>query len=857
MGQLKPWSALKAINLVHFLILALLSSANQNPQASAPSSSSSTYWVANIQRQGTVAFGSNSSYTIYRNVMDYGATGKLRKPWSVLQTNTCKGNGDTDDTDAINNAISDGNRCGDGCDSSTTTPAIVYFPPGTYLVSAPIIQYYYTQLIGDAIDVPTIKAAEAFTGIAMIDSDPYLPGGANWYTNQNNFYRQIRNFVIDMTLMPISQGAGIHWQVAQATSLQNIVFNMQQGGGTENKQQGIFMDNGSGGFMTDLVFNGGNYGAFFGNQQFTSRNLTFNNCQTAIFMNWNWLWTLKSVNINNCGVGIDMSAVAAPSSNQSVGSIILLDSTISNTPVGIRTDFNATSQLPTGGTLYMQNVDCSQNVQIAVAAADGSQILAGNSVIGAWAQGNAYQPTYGSQRLKRAPQAASSSTTSCTTTATPITSPAPFANATSPTNMTSVPATLLSNATATASTCTATMVPVSSTRIQQQLTQPTMPSALLSNGKIFERSKPQYETVPASSFVSVKSNGAVGDGNADDTQAIQNVFNSVTAGEIVYFDHGAYRITQTVKVPPNITITGEIWPLIMADGASFNDSSSPQPVFQVGNPGDTGAVEMSDLIFETLGPAPGAILLEWNVQETSQGSCGLWDVHFRIGGTAGTHLQQNTCQGNVTGSFEFNPDCAGAYLMFHIAQSSTVYVENMWLWVADHELDIAQHDQTNIYNGRGMLIESQGPSWLYGTSVEHSQLYNYQVLNAQNLFMGAIQTETPYMQSMPNALDGGFTPNPVYGDPDFANCTDDSCVKSWGLRVVDSQDIYTYGAGLYMVDIECSTGIYLYGLNTVGTTNMVTVNGQNAALESDNVNWFAQTIAIFNQQAGNFNQPVA
>lgn len=41
----------------------------------ATSSSSSSYWLANIQRQGTVAFGSNSSYQIYRNVKDYGATG--------------------------------------------------------------------------------------------------------------------------------------------------------------------------------------------------------------------------------------------------------------------------------------------------------------------------------------------------------------------------------------------------------------------------------------------------------------------------------------------------------------------------------------------------------------------------------------------------------------------------------------------------------------------------------------------------------------------------------------------------------------------------------------------------------------
>lgn len=223
--------------------------------------------MASIQRQGTVAFGS-SGYQIFRNVKDFGA----------------KGDGVTDDTVAINTAISTGNRCGQGCDSSTVTPAIIYFPPGTYMISTPLNQYYYTQMVGDAISMPTIKATAGFVGMALIDADPYAAGGFNWFTNQNNFFRQIRNFVIDLTAMPVSGGAGIHWQVAQATSLQNIVFNMRTDGGTSNKQLGIFMDNGSGGFMADLVFNGGQYGAFLGSQQFTSRNMTFNNCQTAIFM---------------------------------------------------------------------------------------------------------------------------------------------------------------------------------------------------------------------------------------------------------------------------------------------------------------------------------------------------------------------------------------------------------------------------------------------------------------------------------------------------------------------------------------------------------------------------------------------
>lgn len=136
----------------------------------------------------------------------------------ISRLTSLEGDGKTDDTDAINDAISSGNRCGRGCDSSTVSPALVYFPPGTYLVSKPLVQFYYTQFVGDAITIPTIKAAPSFQGIAVIDSDPYDDTGTNWYTNQNNFFRQIRNFVIDLTAMPASAGSGIHWQVAQVCS---------------------------------------------------------------------------------------------------------------------------------------------------------------------------------------------------------------------------------------------------------------------------------------------------------------------------------------------------------------------------------------------------------------------------------------------------------------------------------------------------------------------------------------------------------------------------------------------------------------------------------------------------------------
>ncbi len=42
--------------------------------ATTAATTSSSYWVANIARQGTVPFGT-SGYQIFRNVMDFGATG--------------------------------------------------------------------------------------------------------------------------------------------------------------------------------------------------------------------------------------------------------------------------------------------------------------------------------------------------------------------------------------------------------------------------------------------------------------------------------------------------------------------------------------------------------------------------------------------------------------------------------------------------------------------------------------------------------------------------------------------------------------------------------------------------------------
>ncbi|KAF3087237.1 hypothetical protein TWF569_011355 [Orbilia oligospora] len=745
----------------------------------------SPYWLGQVQHQGLAAFNSNpQSYQVFRNVKDFGA----------------KGDGVTDDSDAINAAIQAGNRCMKGCDSSTTQPGLIYFPSGTYLVTKPIIAVYYSQLVGDAATLPVIKAAGSFSGIAVFDSDPYESDGSNWYTNQNNFFRAIRNFVIDLTAT--QSGTGIHWQVAQASSLINIRFEM---GNTDS--QGIFMDNGSGGFMSDLVFRGGKLGAFLGNQQFTTRNFVFEGVKTAMVLNWNWGWTFKSLDIKNCGVGIDMTAGGAEA--QTVGSVLVLDSKISNTPIGIKTVHSSTSQPITGGTLVIDNLS-TNNVPVIVANNDGGAILAGSggaTKVESWGQGRVYSPNGGS-------------------------------------------------------------------RVQANLTpRPQKPAALLDgNGYIFERSRPQYTDVPAAQIVSARSNGAKGDGMTDDTAALQALINN-NVGKVIFLDHGVYKLTSTLYIPPNTKIVGECWATLISEGPFFADSKNPKVVIQVGKPGEVGLVELSDLVLETAGPAGGAIVLQWNMADApgTKGTNGMWDVHIRIGGSAGTKLQSDQCKKNPSADgTQINHNCESAFMLMHIGKTGSVYMENNWIWTSDHELDRNDFSQITIFSGRGLWIETQeGPVWGYATASEHNVMYQYQLTNTKNVFLGMIQTETPYYQSNPTVY-LPYDVNPAFEDPVY-DCPDKSqgstCAKSIGLRVKDSKDILVYGAGLYsffenytqeclktqtcqddMVSVEGNTqNFFMYNLNTVGVSNMVKVNERKLVPQAENQNGFASTIALFAQ----------
>ncbi|KAK4151575.1 pectate lyase superfamily protein-domain-containing protein [Chaetomidium leptoderma] len=776
-----------------------ISSSTSTTSSASSSSTSSTstrsvavpactdFWLEKIQHKGVAPFG-GAGYKVFRNVKDFGA----------------KGDGVSDDTEAINRAISDGNRCGPGCTGSTKTPGLVYFPAGTYMVSSPIIDFYNTQLIGNPGCMPVLKATSGFEGRWLLDTNEYQPSGGLAWGATNVFWRQVANLVIDITnVSPSTLISGIHWPSSQSTSLSNIVFKLSEAKG--NKHQGLFIEEGSGGYVGDLVFHGGAQAMTIGNQQFTMRNITIHKAQTAIEQLWSWGWTYKGVSINDCEVGFDFTASGGD--GLTVGSITIVDSDIKNTPVGITYGSSGVTTPAVANNFVFENLRLN-NVPTAIRGPSGTVLAgsSGQSVIEAWGRGNKYTPASASS---------------------------------------------------------------GPTFFEGPIKPNTRPASLTAGTAFYERSKPQYETVPLSEFVSARAAGAAGDGTTDDTDALNTLFASAAAaGKIVFLDAGMYVVTATIHIPAGSRIFGEALPVILSSGAFFASAASPKPVVQVGTSSEGGRIEWSNTILSTRGAQAGAILLEYNLASPASQPSGLWDVHTRVGGFAGSDLQLAECAKTpdtpVSSAADVPAQCVAAFMSMHITASAAgLYTENCWLWVADHDIEEgANNEQITIYAGRGLLVEgSQGPLWLVGSSVEHHQFYEYQFVGAKNVFMGQIQTETAYYQPNPDAR-LPFEALEKYHDPVLAQGE-----SGWGLRVVDSTGLLAYGAGLYSFfdnyDVNCSqigkgatcqkrifsvegeSDIRVYNLNTVGTNKMITVDGVDVAAYEDNIDGFVHSIALF------------
>ncbi|EAW11685.1 putative exo-beta-1,3-glucanase [Aspergillus clavatus NRRL 1] len=381
------------------------------------------------------------------------------------------------------------------------------------------------------------------------------------------------------------------------------------------------------------------------------------------------------------------------------------------------------------------------------------------------------------------------------------------------------------------------------------------------NSNYFSMKPPTYAQYSSNQFINIKSVSGLpvmGDGATDDTANINAILAQYAHCKIIYFPAGTYIVTDTVFVPPGSIIIGDAYAsAISATGSNFWNPSAPRAMVKVGNAGDVGVAQFTDMLFTVADVLQGCKLVEVNMAGANPGDVGFWNTHFRIGGAVGSKVQTNC--------YKTPDECKAAWGLMHLTSSSSAYIENMWGWTADHNLD-GSPDTTTIATGRGLLVEATKGTWLVGTAMEHHTLYQYNFENAQNVFSAFQQSETPYWQGWgsPDLAPTPWSSNLIASDPNFSNCAagDAGCRMALFERIRGSTNLFLYGGCVWAffnnggacngdcqanaIRILSSNGpVYLYGTNVKAISNIILENTVVAAKESDNQGGWGGVVAAY------------
>ena len=201
-------------------------------------SNPSTYWLDQQDHTGNARgyapfLPGDFDYPVYRNVKSYHAVG----------------DGNADDTQALQNAINDDGKGGNRYSNEVSTrPAQVFVPGGTYILTKQLDLRLNTILVGDPNNMPVFKASSNFNGGTVVNGYDYATHDSGGTTA---FFTAMKNVVIDTTsIAPDTTVVALQWGVAQACQLTNIRINMP----TNSKgHTGIALDQGSTTAISDIV----------------------------------------------------------------------------------------------------------------------------------------------------------------------------------------------------------------------------------------------------------------------------------------------------------------------------------------------------------------------------------------------------------------------------------------------------------------------------------------------------------------------------------------------------------------------------------------------------------------------------
>jgi glucan 1,3-beta-glucosidase len=120
---------------------------------------------------------------------------------------------------------------------------------------------------------------------------------------------------------------------------------------------------------------------------------------------------------------------------------------------------------------------------------------------------------------------------------------------------------------------------------------------------------PTYQDFSTDQVVNIKSAADYpvrGDGKTDDVANI-NAILLASVGKVVYFPAGTYMVTDSVVIPPGSRIVGDPFASAISAKLSskFSNPNAPAAMIKLGNSGDVGVGQISDMIFTVADVLPG------------------------------------------------------------------------------------------------------------------------------------------------------------------------------------------------------------------------------------------------------------
>ena len=637
----------------------------------------------------TTWYDTTTHGSAFRSVKEFGA----------------KGDGKTDDTRAIQAAVDH-----DRGNVEAKRPAVVYFPPGRYVVSDTIVAWFYTHLVGSFKCNSTLVLKEKSPGYAVPRSPRPAAGAAFWVKPVVAFSSGFNvklsshawwpsagrfnaswcvpeaavkggrcgdafnmNFFAEMRNLNVEVGAGnpgasgVLWNVAQQTVIRNVSLDLSESGyvgldlGGDSDLLAVHEfgegdGHGGGGTIEDVEIYGGSIGMRASGSQ----------------------WTFRSIHIHGAkDMGLRLGSTWA---------FAILDLQVINSPLGVSMQGNQ-------ATLF---VDCA--FEIKGASESPTAALVGDAATQVYlervTQRGAAQLFTGPHGSVTALEAGSSFYVGRA-----------FGDG-------RVLATSGSR-------------PIPAWRRRTPL-----------------RGRPSFEVEAAAVVVNAFDEGCKGDWVTDDTACLQSAVDKAAKG-LLFLPFGNFRVSSTIHLHPHTKIMGEgLSRIILADNASsFDDPTRTKPI--VATPDDAaGSVVLADVRITSGAGNVGAVLLDWAVGEAS----GLFDVHLTVGsgneGAGGLGMQ----------------DAGEVSTLFHLHGHGGGVFANVHGWGADHNVsnDAGLPDGHATY---GVMASSTGPAYFLGCAFEHHKASAFNLTDASNYTFYAFQTEQTNQALLFNRTDAVL----VYG----------------------------------------------------------------------------------------------